>query len=426
MRSILKGFVRLIALMILIASISIPSTVSAALIQKAAPAGAKWGKSDGGGPFTKTCPAGYVATGVAVANAESFGYTTGFAFTCTQILEDGTLGTAATTITQVTNSPSNSPSVCASGYALVGVRVLLRVDPNNAAVYYVNDLGANCAKFTDRSVAQNMTMARNVKLGANNEYQDRDSSCSSGFVTGFDGRSGAGLDYAGVMCSTFTDENEGKPSPSYLIAKELPKISQNTTSFVCTGGEFVFMRYGAFEEKAAITERVFQLMRDGVSVGSVTVVGKTEGSFPKSAISGTYYCWEQARQENSLAISESNSRIEKIKEITRFYKQELRKASETRVRSDEAARQAYLGARAAAARKADEARDVIVTAADDFYAILRGIGLAYSNDLADSRSKYLADKAKNEDLLNAAREQALVNYYKALETAGISILVTKS
>ena len=402
------------------------SAASAALIQKAAPAGAKWGKSDGGGPFTKTCPAGYVATGVAVANAESFGYTTGFAFTCTQILENGTLGTTATTITQVTSNPSDSQSVCASGYALIGVRVLLRWDPNNNAVYYVNDLGANCAKFTDRSITQNMTMARNVKLGGNNEYQDKESFCSSGFVTGFDGRSGAGLDYAGVMCSTFTEENEGKPSPSYLIAKELPKISQNSSSIICSGGDFIFMRYGAFEEKSAITERVFQLMRDGVSVGTVTIVGKTEGAFTKSGIAGTYYCWEQARQENSLAISESTSRIGKINEIKSAYKADLKKAMESKLKSDAESRRIYLEARSAAAKKADNARGAIAATGADFYAALRKVTETFSNDMSASRASYVFAREKNQVALLAAKSQALVNYNKALEAAGVSILVTKS
>jgi hypothetical protein len=70
-----------VCLVSLAVSILSPISSNAALIQKGAAPGAKWGRVDGGGPFTKACPAGYVVTGVAVANSESFGYTTGFSFT---------------------------------------------------------------------------------------------------------------------------------------------------------------------------------------------------------------------------------------------------------------------------------------------------------------------------------------------------------
>lgn len=420
-----KRFASIIAIVLALLTFS-SSIASAALIQKAATPGSKWGKSDGGGPFTKPCPSGYVATGVAVANAESFGYTEGFAFTCTQILENGTLGTASTTITQVTNKPSDSSSICPSGYALIGVRVLLRWDPNNNAVFYVNDLGANCAKFTDRTLTQNMTMARNVKLGANNEYLDRESSCGAGFVTGFEGRSGAGLDYAGVLCSTFTDENEGKPSPSYLISKEVPKISQNATSLTCSGGDFSFMRYGAIEEKAVITERVFQLMRDGVTVGTVTIVGKTEGVFIKSGIPGTYACWEQARQENSLAITDSTVRIEVVNALKNAYRSELRKSTMARIESDALARSAYSAAKTAASTKAGNARTLNATSGSDFYASLRAITATYVQEVDKARVQYRAALDKNLEQMASSKAQALNNYYKALEAAGVSILVTKS
>ena len=419
---------KLWAVCILALAVSILSPISsnAALIQKGAAPGAKWGRVDGGGPFTKACPAGYVVTGVAVANSESFGYTTGFSFTCTQITDKGELGTTTSTITQVTNNPSNASSICPTGYVLIGVRILLRWDPNNNAVYYVNDMGANCAKFTDKTQTFNATMARNVKLGGNNEYLDRESSCSAGFVTGFDGRSGAGLDYAGVTCSTFTDENEGKPSPSYLVIKETPKISQTATTMVCKGGEYLFMRFGAIEEKSAITERVFILMRDSATIATLTITGKTEGSFSKSTTEGTYTCTEQARQENSLAISDSSSKITQSTLIKANHKADLKKNIVTKQLSDSASRAAYLKARSAAADLADNSRAALVPGSKDFYSALRAITAQHKAQVDAARNEFQASLEKNAVALRNANEKSLANYYLALENAGLSILVKKS
>jgi len=404
-------------------SVLSPYSSNAALIQKSSTPGAKWGKADGGGPFTKNCPSGYVATGVAVANAESFGYTEGFAFTCTQITDKGELGTTSSTITQVTNKPSDSSSVCPTGYALIGVRILLRWDPNNNAVYYVNDMGANCAKFTDRTQTFTATMARNVKLGANNQYQDKESSCSAGFVTGFDGRSGAGLDYAGVLCSTFTDENEGKPSPSYLVSKDSPKISLTSTSLICNGGEYIFMRFGAIEEKSVITERVFTLLRDSAIVATVTITGKTQGSFDKSTVAGTYTCAEQARQENSLAITNSNSKVELAAQIMATYKADLKMNSIAKVQSDQAARITYMKARTAASEVADKARGLVVSGSDNFYSDLRAITSKRREQVSLAQSELRASLEKNIQNLKVANEKSLASYYQALENAGISVLV---
>ena len=400
-----------------------PYSSNAALIQKSSTPGDKWGRADGGGPFTKNCPSGYVATGVAVANSESFGYTEGFAFTCTQITDNGELGTTTSTITQVTNKPSNSSSVCPTGYALIGVRILLRWDPNNNAVYYVNDMGANCAKFTDRTQTFTATMARNVKLGLNNEYQDKESFCSAGFVTGFDGRSGAGLDYAGVLCSTFTDENEGKPSPSYLVIKDSPKISLTANSLVCSGGEYRFMRYGAFEENGVITERVFVLLRDSATVATRTITENTQVTFEKSTISVIYTCTEQARQENSLAISNSSSKIALVAQIKSAYKANLKSNSLTKVQSDQAARITYMKARTTSSELADKARGLVVSGSDNFYSDLRAITSERREQVSLAQSELRETLETNIQNLKVANEKSLATYYQALESAGISVLV---
>lgn len=418
-------FKRVIVAVIAALGISLLSPLSsnAALIQNGAAPGPKWGSPNTGGPFTKSCPSGYVVTGVAVAENESFGYTRGFEFTCTEILENGTLGSTSTTITQVTSNPRDRSSICPTGYALIGVRVLLRWDPNNNAIYYVNDLGANCAKFVDKSQTFNANMARNVKLGANNEYQDRDSSCSSGFVTGFDGRSGAGLDYAGVMCSTFTDENEGKPSPSYLVIKESPKISLSDISMICSAGEYLFMRSGAFEEKSVVTERVFSLLRDSTIITTLTVTETNQASFDKSTIAGTYTCSEQVRQESSLAISLSSSKLTQLDAAKRAYKADLKKNAQARPSRDNASREIYLDARRAASEQAGKSRAELISGSSDFFSKLRDISLTYSEQVSSARDDFQTALSESYIAFEAANKKSLSDYFQALKSAGISILV---
>lgn len=218
-------------------------------------------------------------------------------------------------------------------------------------------------------------------------------------------------------------EQPTPPSPSYLVIKESPKISLSDISTICRAGEYLFMRSGAFEEKSVITERVFSLLRDSTIITTLTVTETNQASFDKSTIAGTYTCSEQVRQESSLAISLSSSKLTQLDAAKRAYKADLKKNAQVRPSRDNASREIYLDARRAVSEQAGKSRAELISGSSDFSSKLRDISLTYSEQVSSARDDFRTALSESYIAFEAANKKSLSDYFQALESAGISILV---
>jgi len=102
------------------------------------------------------------------------------------------------------------------------------------------------------------------------------STCSNGFVTGFAGRKGAGLDRVGVLCSTFTLDVvvetpvEKDPITNTLFSNELPTLASDATSLTCKIGAHTFLYRETLNSPLVIESAVFSLFLDGSRYASVS------------------------------------------------------------------------------------------------------------------------------------------------------------
>lgn len=181
--------------------------------------GVEWGGA-GGGPNSKTCPSGFVAVGVTSSPFSSgLKYLYGFGFVCQKIKVtrvgnldslgyEFSLSGAKTDIAMVDTFGlfAQNRSLCDSGQALVGVQL----DSSNGTQEFIQDVAAICEDFP--SFGNQSVEAPTVGDDSDNLI----TICGKGFVTGFSGRTGEGLDKLGVTCSLFVPVSGPAQSPEPL------------------------------------------------------------------------------------------------------------------------------------------------------------------------------------------------------------------
>jgi outer membrane protein OmpA-like peptidoglycan-associated protein len=195
-----------------------------------------------------------------------------------------------------------------------------------------------------------------------------------------------------------------------------PKISRNTTNYICLAASFIFVRNGYTEEAPKLTSQKYFLVQDGKTVDTIETA-QSQAVFEKksSYLNTTLSCMIQVGQESLVSnVSSLNSKL--MSEANEIKRAELKRLDTK-----------YYADRTAAYAKKDkefvriaEIKNLEISVAKTSSAILLASS-KYRKAFTAASDLWKAELKKATTDRDAAREVAQTNYLDFLENSGVSI-----
>jgi outer membrane protein OmpA-like peptidoglycan-associated protein len=206
------------------------------------------------------------------------------------------------------------------------------------------------------------------------------------------------------------------PPPNELKALTPPKISRDTTQYMCVAGTLLFLRNGSKEETPKITSQKYFLLQDGLTVDSVeSIQSQVKFENKSSYLNSRISCTVEVLQENTQ-FSDSSLNSKLFTEANAIKRESL-KVADTKYSLDRTS--AYSKKSKEFARIAEvRAKE---TALAKTSAALSLASANYRKGFIAASELWKAELKKATTDRAAARLVAEENYLQLLEKSGVSI-----